>query len=152
MPTSFPITQEGGFHLDAPLERVFPLFTAEGERAWAKGWDPRFLSGAAERGSVFVTQGHDGRQITWIVTDYEAGSARVSYARFAQDSNIGLVDVRCRAGSEGGTDVTVRYTLTGVDQDGRNFVNHLLEPAHYRQMMDEWRGAIGAALLAARSP
>ena len=30
-----PATRSGSFHLDAPPDRVFPLFTAEGERAWA---------------------------------------------------------------------------------------------------------------------
>lgn len=42
-----PRTRMGRFHLDAPLRRVFPLFTAGGEREWAAGWDP--VRGGAAR-------------------------------------------------------------------------------------------------------
>ena len=64
-----PATQTRRFHLDAPPLRVMPLFTAEGERAWAKGWDPKILSSGTERGSVFRTRAH-GHETTWIVIDY----------------------------------------------------------------------------------
>src|SRR6185437_14633732 len=87
-------TQARSFHLDAPLARVFPLFTALGEKAWARGWEPQLLSGREERGSAFRTL-HDGRETTWIVVDYLPSAGRVSYARLVQGSNIGLVDVQC---------------------------------------------------------
>ena len=45
-----PATQVRSFRLEAPLASVFPLFTAEGERSWAPGWEPVILSGAVERG------------------------------------------------------------------------------------------------------
>src|SRR5262249_21793535 len=116
-----PPSQIRTFHLDAPLARVFPLFTAEGERAWAPGWEPRVLSGAEERGSVFVTSSHS-RTVTWVVTDYRPAEGRVSYARLAHDSNIGLIDVLCTPAPQGGTDVSVRYTLTPVSETGTAFV------------------------------
>jgi hypothetical protein len=53
-----PATQVHSFHLDAPLTRVLPLFTAQGERAWVPGWSAEILSGAKDRGSVFRTQAH----------------------------------------------------------------------------------------------
>ena len=65
-----PRRQIHSFHLDAPLSRVLPLFTARGEREWVPGWDPVILSGAEERGSAFQTRGSDGRSTTWIVIDY----------------------------------------------------------------------------------
>jgi hypothetical protein len=141
-----PATQVRSFQLDAPLERVFPLFTAEGERKWAPGWEPLILSGAVERGSAFSTRGHSGIETTWIVADYRPAEGRVSYARLAQGSNIGLVDVTCTAAEGGGTVVSVRYTLTGVSEQGRAFVREFLEPAHYASMIEEWRVATSAAL------
>ena len=141
-----PATQIRSFRLDAPLERVFPLFTAEGERKWAPGWEPAMLSGAVERGSAFVTRAHSGIETTWIVADYRPAEGRVSYARLAQGSNIGLVDVSCTAAEGGGTVVSVRYTLTGVSEQGRAFVREFLEPTHYARMIDEWRVATSAAL------
>jgi len=141
-----PATQVRSFRLEAPLERVFPLFTAEGERSWAPGWEPTILSGAVERGSAFVTRAHSGIETTWIVADYRPAEGRVSYARLAQGSNIGLVDVTCTTAEGGGTVVSVRYTLTGVSDSGRAFVREFLEPAHYGRMIDEWQVATNAAL------
>lgn len=141
-----PASQTGSFHLDAPLAQVFPLFTAEGERAWAAGWEPEMLSGGEERGSVFRTRGHDGRESTWIVVDYRPAEGRVSYARLAKDSNIGLVDVSCSEPASGGTDVSVRYTLTGISAPGRKFVQEFLGEQRYRGMIEEWRAATSAAL------
>jgi hypothetical protein len=144
--SELPATQIRSFRLDAPLARVFPLFTAEGERHWAPGWEPVILSGAEERGSAFVTRGHTGVETTWIVADYRPAEGRVSYARLAQGSNIGLVDVACTPAEGGGTVVSVRYTLTGLTEQGRAFVRQFLEPEHYARMIEEWRMATSAAL------
>jgi hypothetical protein len=141
-----PATQVRSFRLDAPLAQVMPLFTAEGERRWAPGWEPAILSGDAERGSAFTTRAHTGIETTWIVADYRPAEGRVSYARLAQGSNIGLVDVTCTPAEEGGTVVSVRYTLTGVSEQGRAFVREFLEPEHYARMIEEWRVMTGAAL------
>lgn len=143
-------SQVRSFRLEAPLSRVFPLFTAEGERSWAPGWEPVILSGNVERGSAFATRSHSGIETTWIVADYRPAEGRVSYARLAQGSNIGLVDVTCAEAEGGGTVVTVRYTLTGVSEQGRAFVHEFLDPQHYARMIDEWRIATSAAL--ARQP
>lgn len=142
--SAHPVSREHRFHLDAPLSRVLPLFTAEGERAWAPGWEPLILSGERERGSAFRTR-HGGRDTTWIVTDYRPAEGRVSYARLAQDSNIGLVDVVCTA-RDGGTEVSVRYTLTGLNAQGEAFVRGFLEAGHYDSMIEEWRTATSAVL------
>jgi Polyketide cyclase / dehydrase and lipid transport len=141
-----PASQVRSFRLEAPLARVFALFTAEGERSWAPGWEPVMLSGAVERGSAFSTRAHSGIETTWIVADYRPAEGRVSYARLAQGSNIGLVDVTCTAAESGGTVVTVRYTLTGVSEQGREFVREFLAPEHYSRMIEEWRVATSAAL------
>jgi hypothetical protein len=138
-------TQVRTFRVEAPVARVFPLFTALGERAWAQGWEPELLSGREERGSVFRTV-HGGRETTWIVVDYRPAEGRVSYARLAQGSNMGLVDVQCSAASAGGTEVSVRYTLTGLNAQQQVFVDEFLDPAHYSRMIEEWRQAIAKAL------
>ncbi len=143
-------TQVRSFHLDAPLERVFPLFTALGEKAWARGWEPELLSGREERGSVFRTV-HEGRETTWIVVEYRPAEGRVSYARLASDSNMGLVDVRCNPAAGGGTEISVRYTLTGLNSQGDAFVTRFLNPRHYDRMIEEWHTALDKALAAVRA-
>jgi len=141
-----PATQIRSFQLDAPRSQVFPLFTAQGERAWARGWNPEMLSGAEERGSAFRTRHEDGQETVWIVTEYKPLEGRVSYARIALGSNIGLVDVACMESAAGGTEVSVRYTLTAVSEAGRAFVSHFLETQTYAHMIEEWRAATVAAL------
>jgi hypothetical protein len=127
-----------------------PLFTARGEREWAPGWDPLMLSGAEERGSAFQTRNHEGRTTTWIVIDYRPAEGRAGYARLAQDSNIGLVDVLCTDAAGGGTEVSVTYTLTPLHAGAEGFVDDFLSPEVYARMMEEWRAATNAAL--ARCP
>jgi hypothetical protein len=140
-----PATQVRSFRLEAPVARVFPLFTALGERAWAQGWEPELLSGREERGSVFRTT-HGGRETTWIVVAYLPSEGHVSYACLAQGSSMGLVDVQCSAAAGGGTEVSVRYTLTGLNAPGQKFVNEFLDAGHYSRMIQEWRAAIRQAL------
>jgi len=62
------------------------------------------------------------------------------------DSNIGLVDVRCAQGAQGGTDVSVRYTLTPVSEVGRTFVAEFMSDESYDRMIEEWRVATSKAL------
>ncbi len=144
-------SRTGRFHLDAPRERVFPLFTARGEREWAPGWDPVILSGGEERGSAFETRNPEGRTTTWIVVDYRPAEGRATYARLAHGSNIGLVDVHCTDAAAGGTDVSVTYTLTALQPEAEAFIGAFLEPQQYARMMNEWREGTAAAL-ARRSP
>jgi hypothetical protein len=95
---------------------------------------------------VFRASTHAGKESTWIVTDYRPAEGRVSYARLAHGSNFGLVDVICTGSGTGGTDVSVRYKLTGVSPEGQHFVAEFLGPDHYRNMLEEWRTAVTAAL------
>lgn len=135
------------FHLDAPCARVFPLFTAIGEKQWAEGWEPELLSGGERRGSAFRTRHPDGRTTTWIVTAYEPSAGRVGYARLAEGSNIGLVDVRCAKDGTGSA-VEVTYTLTGLDAEGDAFAAGFTADAHYSAMIDEWKEALTKVLAA----
>lgn len=143
---AIPRTQIRSFHLDAPRARVFPLFTARGEREWVPCWDPLMLSGAEERGSAFQTRNHDDLVTTWIVIDYRPSEGCVSYARLAQGSNIGLVDIICTEAKGGGTDVSVAYTLTPLHAAAQALVDDFLDPRQYAHMIDGWHVATNAAL------
>lgn len=147
-----PLTQARTFHLDAPVAAVVPLFTADGERAWAPGWNPQILSGDTERGSAFRTVTAQGAETVWVVADYRPAQGRATYARVAAGSNVGLVDVDCRPGQAGGTDVTVRYTLTGLNDTGDAFVREFLSDAAYEAMIQTWAQLTQAALAQARHP
>ncbi|WP_233523416.1 SRPBCC family protein [Dyella solisilvae] len=144
---SEPHTNTRSFHLDASCARVFPLFTAVGEKEWADGWDPKQLSGSEHRGSAFQTRHPDGQVTTWIVAEYDPVAGRVSYARLAEGSNIGLVDVRCTKDGNGSA-IDVTYTLTGLGPKGEAFATTFTSDAHYAAMIDEWHHALMKALAA----
>lgn len=143
--TAAPASSTGSFHLAATCVRAMPLFTAPGERQWAKGWQPQMLSGSVQRGSVFRTRHGNAQPTTWIVTDYEPGAGHASYARLAEGANMGLVDVRC-TDEHAGARVQVTYTLTALDDAGRASVAHFLAGPQYRVMLEEWRMAVSTAL------
>ena len=52
----------------------------------------------------------------------------------------------CTDSADGGTEVSVRYTLTGLDEAGRAFVQAFLEPGNYAAMIEEWRELTTRAL------
>jgi hypothetical protein len=142
-------SQTHSFTVPAACERLFPLFTAEGERTWAPGWEPEMLSGSVERGSVFRTHGA-GRETVWVVTEYSPAEGRVSYARIAQGSNIGLVDVRCSRSGPQASEIIVTYTLTGISPEGKEYVDQFFGGDAYTDYIEEWRDGIMAYLGAAR--
>jgi hypothetical protein len=144
-----PCTRIDSFHLVARRAEVLPLFTARGERAWVPGWNPEILSGSEDAGSAFRTHNTHGQETLWVVTDYRPQEGRVSYARATLGSNIGLVEVTCTEPPAGGTDVSVRYTLTPLSEAGREFIQSFLSEERYSSMIDEWRRATSAALASA---
>ena len=123
----------GAFTLAAPLEQVMPLFTAEGERAWAPGWEPAYPDSAAhELGQVWTTSGH--AETTWITV--QADETVVRYARVAHGDSAGTVTVSCAPG-DGGTEVTVSYDLTALSPGGERRLADFASA--YDDMLEEWR-------------
>ena len=133
------------FIVDLPMARAFKLFEPEGERAWAKGWDPTYLhpsDGRAQAGMVFTTS-HGAEETVWMSTRYEPAAGLVEYARLTPGSRIGTVLVQCSRVNEKRTRVTVIYTLTGLTDKGNAYIRGFDE-SHYRDFIESWQKAISA--------
>lgn len=134
------------------VAHALPWFTADGERAWAPGWDPQWLSGDGGRGSVFRTRSTEGLATVWIVLEYgvHAGIGRAAYARVASDDHAGLVEVTLQGSGVDECTVEVRYTLSALDPT----ITTRLETffAGYDAMIANWRVWITAALAAGAGP
>jgi hypothetical protein len=131
--------------LRAQPQQAFPMFEPEGERAWAPGWDPRWLhplDGRAREGAVFVT-GAKGQETTWTITAHEP-PARVRYSRVTPGVHAVTVDVRLRPRDPGETLAEITYTLTALTQAGNRAVQEMA--ARYEGWMVEWEHAINRAL------
>ncbi|HTT52972.1 MAG TPA: hypothetical protein VMH35_16375 [Streptosporangiaceae bacterium] len=145
----------GTVRLPSGTTAPLALFTPEGERAWAAGWDPRYLAPVtddSEPGTVFQT-GHGPPAGTWVVTGREPGRS-VRYARVIAGQDAGTVTVTLDSGGPGsggpgsggpagGTQVTVSYDLTALSEAG---AAHLARfAASYPEFLAHWEQAIAAA-------
>jgi hypothetical protein len=130
--------------VDVAPDRAIGLFTAEGERGWVEGWDPRYPAGGADPdriGTVFVTHAVSGADVVWVVT--HVGELERRYARFDHGGTVGTVEVRCRAAGAA-TEVEVTYRLTAMTADAGAELDRFA--AGYEAMMAAWEAQIGAAL------
>ncbi|HUL57033.1 MAG TPA: hypothetical protein VLT60_08540 [Usitatibacter sp.] len=141
-------TRTHSFVVERPVAKTFPLFTPEGERRWAEGWDPSYLhpaDGHAQPDMVFTTR-HGGEETIWMATRHEPAAGIVEYARVTPGSRAARVLVQCTALSPERTRVTVIYVLTGLTEAGNAYVRRMDEGA-YRDYIDSWRDAIARLTL-----
>lgn len=115
------ISRSAEFTVNAPVEKVFPLFGPVREREWADGWNPRMVystTNLVDEHMVFTTEPRfEGEpDYTWVVTQYAPEKRHIEYM-VSTDERIWFVRVVCRA--EGGkTKATVTYTYTGLTSRG----------------------------------
>ena len=139
------------FVLPLPIADAFPFFEPEGERAWAEGWNPRYLhptDGRAVRGMVFTTD-HGNEDTVWMMVRH-APPEMVEYVRVTPGSRIGRVLVQCSALDARRTRVNVIYALTGLSDKGNETIRGL-EEAQFRRFIDSWSSAIEKAISEGRA-
>ncbi|APV48644.1 hypothetical protein BWI17_02450 [Betaproteobacteria bacterium GR16-43] len=137
------IVRSHSFILAWPVERAFPMFTPEGERAWAEGWNPRYVhpkDGRTEAGMVFTT-GHGGEQTIWTMTRHDGANGIVQYVRTTPGNRTAVVLVQCAALGPSRTRVTVAYTLTSLGEAGERFMREWSEE-NYRDYIEGWKTAL----------
>lgn len=136
----------GVVEVEAPTAEAFVLFTPEGERRWAEGWNPAWVeptSPTPAPGSAFRTS-HGGEETWWLVVDVDPGAGRVRYVRHTPGSRIGTVEVRCALQPAGGTAARVTYDMTALSPAGRECLSELR--SGYVEMMASWTRDIARAL------
>jgi len=55
------IKHTAAFEIDEPIDKLFPLFSAEGEKLWVPGWDHENIMGSTDlcEDYIFLTRNHD---------------------------------------------------------------------------------------------
>jgi hypothetical protein len=127
-------------HLAATPDRVLPLLTPLGERAWASGWEPdlRWEPQGGGAGTLFVTRHHTGHPDTvWVLDTWEPGAGHVHYLHVTPGSDVTEIDIRLRPEGKDRTVATVRYTWTALGEPGVALVRSKT-PESYRRFMQEW--------------
>lgn len=139
------VAVSGTVAVPLPIGEAFLLFTARGEKRWARGWDPRFPANDHDDtvpGTTFVTE-HEGVSTVWVVATVRAPH-EISYARVTPGDKAGLVTVRLAASDDGNTRATVTYDLTAFTADGCSALEHFR--TGYDEFLAGWGEAIRAAL------
>lgn len=126
-----------------PREQAITLFTPEGERRWADGWDPQYPEPRRREGpgAVFTTS-HGGHETTWIIVDQRPDCIR--YARVVQGLTAGTIAVDVLYSKEGATSVRVTYDLTALSAAGEAWLQAFAD--HYETEIGAWSHEIAAAL------
>jgi hypothetical protein len=141
------VSRVSGFELDQPVESVFPLFSPEGEKLWAPGWDYESPMGSTAfcEDYVFLTRTHDhaSAAAVWIVKKYEPDDHAVQYYKIEPGAKVGVITVRCRRLAAHRTRVEVGYVYTALSEEGNAFVEGFSERA-YGDFIGEWKRLIEA--------
>lgn len=138
-------------HLDAPPDRVLPLLTPLGERAWAAGWEPemRWEPPGGGTGTLFVIR-HPGQPETvWLLDAWEPASGHVHCVHVTPGSDVTEIDIRLRPDGASRSVATVRYTWTALGPPGIALVRSRTTEA-YLHAMRHWETALNHHLQTGR--
>jgi hypothetical protein len=139
------IKQSATIHLDAPINKVFPLFGPIREKDWAYGWNPQVIypgDTLVAKQMVFRTQGglHGSPETyTWVIVNYEPLQSTIEYMVSASE-RLWFITVSCRpSGSD--TLATVTYSYTGLTEEG-NRKNKQAIIDMFASELKDWEAAI----------
>lgn len=135
------IQHSASFVLQQPVEMVFHLFTPEGEKLWAPGWDYMNLLETTELSEdyVFLTHSHDhaASEAIWLVKRYVPEEGMVAYYRVEPGDKVGVVTVQCFPVEDGWTQVAVTYRYLPLSEKGQAFVDSYTLEAH-QSFIAQW--------------
>jgi hypothetical protein len=116
------------FVAHAPLEAAWPLFGAQGERAWAPGWDPQFvwpLEPVDQQGMVFkIAQGD--KTAIWVNTALDPASNRIQYVYVIPDIMVTVISLRLAPAGRT-TLVEVIYERTALGGSANELVREMAQ-------------------------
>jgi hypothetical protein len=129
--------EQFSFVANAPLDVAWPLFGAEGERAWAPGWDPAFIwpSETNDREGMVFRISHSLGTAIWINTAFDPVSRRIQYVYVIPEVVATVISLHLRSLGEE-TEVAVAYERTALSETANDQVRTLAEGD--KTARDEW--------------
>ena len=135
------VKHTAGFVVSQPVERIFPLFSPEGEKLWVPGWDYENIMGTTDifEDYVFLTKNHDHASSTaiWLVKRYDPGSYFVQFYKVEPGDKVGIVTVQCSKQNDELTHVQVSYEYIALSERGLSFIEKFTKDA-YEEFIGEW--------------
>ena len=133
------------FSINQPIEILFPLFSAEGEKLWVPDWDYENIMGTTDlhEDYIFMTKTHDHgtTDAIWLVKQYDCESHFVQFYKVEPEDKIGIISVQCTQLNESLTEVEVTYHYTGLSDTGNEFIDGFTA-AYYEEFINEWESLL----------
>jgi hypothetical protein len=133
------------FRIDQPIETLFPLFSAEGEKLWVPGWDYENIMGSNDlhEDYVFLTKNHDhaSTDAIWLVKKYDPESFFIQFYKVEPEDKVGVITVQCISIDKCNTDVEVTYEYIGLSEKGNEFVDGFTS-TQYKKFIGEWNSLL----------
>lgn len=133
------------FQIDQPIDILFPLFSAEGEKRWVPGWDYENIMGYSDlhEDYVFLTKNHDhaSTDAIWLVKQYKPESYFVEFYKVEPEDKVGIVTVQCKKMNESLTRVEVGYEYIGLSKKGDDFIENF-SSSEYQAFIAEWKSLL----------
>ena len=133
------------FKINRPIEILFPLFSAEGERLWVPGWDYENIMGSTDlhEDYVFLTKNHDhaSTDAIWLVKKYEPETFLVQFYKVEPENKVGIITVRCNKITKCVTQVEVSYEYISLSKAGDEFIESFTS-TEYKTFISEWKNLL----------
>ena len=136
------VKHTASFRIREPVDRLFPLFSAEGEKRWVPGWDYENIMGGTEfhEDYVFMTKSHDhaASDAIWLVKRFQPEEHLVQFYKVEPEEKIGIIEVQCTGLSDSQTRVQVTYEYIGLSPSGNRFIDGFTL-SDYEAFIAEWK-------------
>ena len=133
------------FSINQPIEILFPLFSAEGEKLWVPGWDYENIMGSNDlhEDYIFLTQHHDhaSSKAIWLVKRYDPKAHFVQFYKVEPNDKVGIISVKCLQIDASKTEVEVTYHYISISEKGNEFIKHFTSE-EYIKFIDEWEKSL----------
>ena len=133
------------FRIDQPIETLFPLFSAEGEKLWVPGWDYENIMGSNDlhEDYIFLTKNHDhaSTDAIWLVKRYDPEFFLVQFYKIEPGDKVGVIIVQCVQIDKCLTEVEVTYEYTGLSEKGNEFIDTFTS-VQYKEFIGEWNSLL----------
>jgi hypothetical protein len=130
------VTRSVEVTVNGPVEKVFSLFTPEGETHWIPTWhySPIYpSSGETVRDMVFRTD----EQTLWTLAVYEP--PRRSVYVYASPDILVRIEVDCHAIDNRHTSAKVTWVVTALTQEGLSIVEQKHNETVYQNRTNDWK-------------
>lgn len=129
------------FRINQPVDILFPLFSAEGEKLWVPGWDYENIMGTTKlhEDYIFVTRTHDhaASEAVWLVKKYDPESHFIQLYKVEPGDKVGIITAACTRVEERLTEVEVTYQYIGLGDAGNAFIDGFTQD-FYENFIGEW--------------